>query len=69
MEVGGGGGVGLRTWFPEEVVQSSVNRSNQHSWKVGIGTAIVPESLGDTWTPFSYRLPPSAAIRKGTMGG
>lgn len=68
---GGGewGGAGPRTWFTEEVVQSSVNRSNQHSWKVGTGTAIVPESLGDTWTPFSYRLPPSAALRKGTVGG
>lgn len=68
---GGSGrqGWGTRTWFPKEVVQISVNRSTEGSWKSGMGTAIFLKSLEDNWTPFSYRVPLGAAIRKRIMGG
>lgn len=68
VQVYGGGG-GTRTWVPEEVVQISVNRSTEGSWKSGMGIAIFLKSLGDNWTPFSYRVSLGTTIRKGIMGG
>lgn len=65
----GDGGGGTRIWFPEEVVQISVNRSTEGFWKLGMGTAIFLKSLGSNWTLFSCRIPLGAAIRKGIMGG
>lgn len=61
----GGGGQGTKTWFSEEVVQISVNRSKEDSWKSGMGTVMFLESLGDNWTPFCYRSPLGVAIRMG----